>query len=231
MAIKQVSERIIKQNFICLDNVYKSSISHSESELYLDNDIVYKILKKDFRFDRYLYCYLLTLKHYSNSVNIIDELYQGDKFIGITTKYIKNYESLSKSMFKLDLYEAKIIMENIINFYNETLKDDFLYWDNHLNNMGLSNNELYIMDIDSMKYKPSKVDINYALNGLLALFYEIIFKEHIRNNFDNYRDIIFRISGSINYLNYNLDLDEIKLLVSNTTQTTIDEKIKLLKKV
>ena len=230
MAIKQVSERIINNSYINLDDLNKEPIYHHESTLFMNNNIIYKIYNKMFRYEKSKYMYLLTKLRFNNAANIIDELYQGDKFIGITMNYLNSFITLSNYMNNLDLYEIKKIMNILIHFYKNTLDNNFLYWDNHLNNMGLSNNEFYILDIDSMIYNPSNKEIQYAYNNLLTLFYELVFKKHLRNDYDDYKSLIFNICENAKYLEYKLSLNDIENIINNTTETLIDEKKSLLKK-
>ena len=201
MSILQVSEKLIKEKFKTLDELENIKLNHNESNLFYNNDLIYKIFKPTFRLNKEKNLYLLKNKKFYHSNNIIDILYQGDKLIGVTYKYLKNFETMKTYMNKLDLYEIKIIMQYLIYFYKETIQSNLIYWDNHLNNMGISNNNFYIIDIDSMEKISNKNDIYYALNGLLTLFYEMYYKITIRNDYDNYRGIIHLISESDNYLN------------------------------
>ena len=226
MKIKQVSEKIIANNYEKLDN-----IKHMESDLYLKDGLVYKIYNNVYRLDRYKYMHMLTDINFINACNVIDELFQGDKFIGITLPYLQNFKTLLTLLNNLDLYETKIIFKSIIEFFNEALNKNFLYWDIHLNNMGFSKDKFYIVDIDSMIYNYSKKDLSYAINNLLCLFYELCFKTHLRAEYDNYKNIIFYLCDNEKFLNNELNLDDLKKIIDNTTQNFIDINKLILKKV
>ena len=226
MKIKQVSEKIIANNYEKLDN-----IKHMESDLYLKDGLVYKIYNNVYRLDRYKYMYMLTDINFINACNVIDELFQGDKFIGITLPYLQNFKTLLTLLNNLDLYETKIIFKSIIEFFNEALNKNFLYWDIHLNNMGFSKDKFYIVDIDSMIYNYSKKDLSYAINNLLCLFYELCFKTHLRAKYDNYKNIIFYLCDNEKFLNNELNLDDLKKIIDNTTQNFIDINKLIFKKV
>ena len=229
--MKQVSERIIVDNYEKLDNMLEDQINHYESNLFYKDGIVYKIYNKIYRSERYKNMYMLTDKNFINACNVIDELFQGDKFIGITLPYLENFKTLYSLLNNLDLYEIKIIFNSILEFFNETLDNNFLYWDIHLCNMGFSNDKFYIVDIDSMKYNFNKNDLSYAINNLLCLFYELCFKTHIRKEYDNYKNIVFYLCDNEKYLNNEMSLDDLKKIIDNTTQDFIEINKLILKKV
>lgn len=228
MSVLQVSERIIKENFLTLDDKDNIKLSHNESNLYYNNDLVYKIFKPMFRYEKEKNIYLLKNKHFPHANNIIDVLYQGDKLIGVTYKYLDNFETMKTYMNKLDLYEIKIIINYLIEFYNKTINNNLVYWDNHLNNIGVSHSTFYIIDIDSIEKITSSNDIYYALNGLLTLFYEMYYKTSFRNSLENYRGIIHLISECDSYLKCKLTLKEIKKIVNNTSVDYLESKRKIL---
>ena len=223
MKIKQVSEKIIMNTFKKLDDV-----PHFESNMYLKDDKIYKIYNKMYRAYRYKYMYLLTDNKFKYACNIIDELFQGDKFIGVRMNYLENFKTLYDILNDLDLYQVKIIFNYILEFYLDALNKNFLYWDIHLNNMGFSNEKFFVVDIDSMQYNPSKIHMKYSINNLLCMFYEMCLKTKIRNNYLNYKDIIFCMCESESYLNNNMTIDELKKIIDNTTPSDIKEKKLLL---
>lgn len=228
MSILQVSERIIKDNFITLEEKENIKLNHNESTLYYNDNIVYKIFKPSFRLDREKNIHYLYEKNFPHANNIIDKLYQGDKLIGITNKYLDNFITMKSYMNKLDLYEIKKIISYLIKFYDKTLEKHLIYWDNHLNNIGISNGKFYILDIDSIYYSTYELEKRYALNGLLTLFYEMYYKNPIRNNYDNYRGIIHLISECDNYLKCQLTLKEIKKIINNTSEDFLESKRRIL---
>ena len=219
----QVSERIITNTYEKLDN-----IPHYESNMYYKDGKVYKIYNKMFRMFRYKNMYLLTDNKFINACNIIEGLFQGDKFIGVSMDYLKDFKTLYNILIDLDLYQVKLIFEYILDFYTDALNKNFLYWDIHLNNMGFSKEKFYIVDIDSMQYKPSKIHKKYAINSLLCMFYEMCLKTKIRNNYINYKDIIFYMCERESYLNNNMTIDELKEIINNTSEDEIKEKKLLL---
>lgn len=223
MAIKQVSERIIKEKYVKLDEL-NHNIVYNESDLYYCNNIVYKILKQPYRNFRLQILYLLEQIKFSHANNIIDTLYQGDKLIGSTSLYLKDYEDIKEYMHNLDLYEIKILISYILAFFKETQQHNLLFWDITLKNMGISENEFYILDIDSMKLNPSDIEIQYALNGILTIFYEMYYKKCIRNDFDNFNKIIFKLSDSFDFKHYSLSIEKIENIIKNTSYNYLEEK-------
>ena len=137
MSNLQVSERIIKEKFELLSDKNNTKLNSNESTLYYHDNLVYKIFKPSIRISREKNLYLLNNKSFSYANNIIDKLYQGDKLIGITNKYLENFETIKKYMPKLDLYQIKEIINYLITFYEETLENNLVYWDNHLDNFGI----------------------------------------------------------------------------------------------
>ena len=122
-------------------------------------------------------------------------------------------------------------MEEFINFYRFAVSKKMLYWDIHLNNIGVSDGKLFVCDIDSMDTNFNNTDIKYTFNSILSLFYELCYKETIRNKYDNYLEIISNISESISFLFHDMTLIEVEDIIMNTTQDYLDEKKYLLKKI
>lgn len=231
MAIINIKESYIKENYVPLNNLKKEKLNNQESNLYVNRKYVYKIIKKKFRGDREKNISNIYENQFPNAINIVDLLYDNNKFIGVTNYYYKNLITLKNYMNDLDLYEIKEIMEEFINFYQFALSKKMLYWDIHLNNIGVSDGKLFVCDIDSMDTNFNNTDIKYTLNSILTLFYELCYKESIRNNYDNYLEIISDISKSISFLFHNMTFGEVEDIIMNTTQDYLEEKKYLLKKI
>lgn len=231
MAIINIKESYIKENYVPLNNLKKEKLNNQESNLYVNRKYVYKIIKKKFRGDREKNISNIYENQFPNAINIVDLLYDNNNFIGVTNYYYKNLITLKNYMNDLDLYEIKEIMEEFINFYQFALSKKMLYWDIHLNNIGVSDGKLFVCDIDSMDTNFNNTDIKYTLNSILTLFYELCYKESIRNNYDNYLEIISDISKSISFLFHNMTFGEVEDIIMNTTQDYLEEKKYLLKKI
>ena len=231
MAIINIKESYIKENYVPLNHLKKEKLNNQESNLYVNRKYVYKIIKKKFRTDREKNISNIYENQFPNAINIVDLLYDNNKFIGVTNYYYKNLITLKNYMNDLDLYEIKEIMEEFINFYQFALSKKMLYWDIHLNNIGVSDGKLFVCDIDSMDTNFNNTDIKYTLNSILTLFYELCYKESIRNNYDNYLEIISDISKSIGFLFHDMTFSEVEDIIMNTTQDYLEEKKYLLKKI
>lgn len=231
MAIINIKESYIKEHYIPLNNLKAEKLDNQESNLYVNRKYIYKIIKKKFRRDREKNISNVYGNEFPNAINIVDLLYDNNKFIGVTNYYYKNLITLKNYMNNLDLYEIKEIMEEFINFYQFALSKKMLYWDIHLNNIGISDGKLVVCDIDSMDTNFNNTDIKFTFNSILTLFYELCYKEMIRNNYDNYLEIISNISESISFLFHDMTLIEVEDIIMNTTQDYLDEKKYLLKKI
>lgn len=231
MAIINIKESYIKEHYVPLNNLKKEKLTNQESNLYVNRKYIYKIIKKKFRRDRENCIDKIYQIEFPNAINIVDLLYDNNKFIGVTNYYYKNLITLKNYMNDLDLYEIKEIMEEFINFYQFAISKKMLYWDIHLNNIGVSDGKLFVCDIDSMDTNFNDTDIKYTFNSILTLFYELCYKESIRNNHDNYLEIISYISESISFLFHDMTLFEVEDIIMNTTQDYLDEKKYLLKKI
>lgn len=231
MAIINIKESYIKEHYIPLNNLKEEKLTNQESNLYVNRKYIYKIIKKKFRRDREKNISNIYENEFPNAINIVDLLYDNNKFIGVTNYYYKNLITLKNYMNNLDLYEIKEIMEEFINFYQFALSKKMLYWDIHLNNIGVSDGKLFVCDIDSMDVNFNNNDIKFTFNSILTLFYELCYKETIRNNYDNYLEIISNISESISFLFHDMTLSEVEDIIMNTTQDYLDEKKYLLKKI
>ena len=231
MAIINIKESYIKENYVPLNDLKKEKLTNQESNLYVNRRYIYKIIKNKFRKDREKCIDKIYQIEFPNAINIVDLLYDNNKFIGVTNYYYKNLITLKNYMNDLDLYEIKEIMEEFINFYQFALSKKMLYWDIHLNNIGVSDGKLFVCDIDSMDTNFNNTDIKYTLNSILTLFYELCYKESIRNNYDNYLEIISDISKSISFLFHDMTFSEVEDIIMNTTQDYLEEKKYLLKKI
>lgn len=232
MAIINIKESYIKENYVPLNDLKKEKLNNQESNLYVNRRYIYKVIKKKFRRDREKCIDKIYQIDFPNAINIVDLLYDNNKFIGVTNYYYKNLITLKNYMNDLDLYEIKEIMEEFINFYQFALSKKMLYWDIHLNNIGVSDGKIYVCDIDSIETKRfDENDIRFSFNSILSLFYELCYKETIRNNYDNYLEIISDISESISFLFHDMTLIEVEDIIMNTTQDYLDEKKYLLKKI
>ncbi len=231
MAIINIKESYIKEHYVPLNNLKKEKLTNQESNLYVNRKYIYKIIKKKFRSDREKCIDKIYQIEFPNAINIVDLLYDNNKFIGVTNYYYKNLITLKNYMNDLDLYEIKEIMKEFINFYRFAVSKKMLYWDIHLNNIGVSDGKLFVCDIDSMDTNFNNTDMKYTFNSILTLFYELCYKESIRNNHDNYLEIISDISESISFLFHDMTLIEVEDIIMNTTQDYLDEKKYLLKKI
>lgn len=231
MAIINIKESYIKDHYIPLNNLKGEKLTNQESNLYVNRKYIYKIIKKKFRRDREKNINNVYENEFPNAINIVDLLYDNNKFIGVTNYYYKNLITLKNYMNNLDLYEIKEIMEEFINFYQFALSKKMLYWDIHLNNIGISDGKLFVCDIDSMDTNFNNTDIKYTFNSILTLFYELCYRETIKNNYDNYLEMISNISESISFLFHDMTLIEVEDIIMNTTQDYLDEKKYLLKKI
>ena len=231
MAIINIKESYIKEHYIPLNNLKAEKLNNQESNLYVNRKYIYKIIKKKFRRDREKNISNVYGNEFPNAINIVDLLYDNNKFIGVTNYYYKNLITLKNYMNNLDLYEIKEIMEEFINFYQFALSKKMLYWDIHLNNIGIIDGKLVVCDIDSMDTNFNNTDIKFTFNSILTLFYELCYKEMIRNNYDNYLEIISNISESISFLFHDMILIEVEDIIMNTTQDYLDKKKYLLKKI
>ena len=230
MSMLQVSERIIRSEYIKIDEVVGKTITSNESEIFIHDKYAYKILKPIYRFNRLKNMYLIEDENFPHSNNIINTLYQGDKFIGVCTEFLEKFKTLGEQLKDLNLYETKIIFEYIIDFMKCVHEKNLNYWDIHLENMGTSNNSFFITDIDSMEIIKSQKDIQYCYHNLLTLFYELAFNYRIRkNNPWIYREKIYMITGNEDYMNFTLNMESLKDTIKNTTQDFIDEKRYILK--
>ena len=231
MSIIRISESYIKEHYDKLENIKKEKLHNMESNLYVNRKYVYKIIKRILRKSKESNIKDIYNTDFPNAINIVDLLYDNNNFIGITNHYFKDFTPLKIFMDNLDLYEIKEIMKEFIYFYTYVLSKKMLYWDIHLNNIGISNGKVYVCDIDSIETKKiDDIDIKYTLNSIITLFYELYYKEPIRTNYDNYLELISDISESPKYLFHDLTLKDVKDIIENSTIDYLEEKRLLLKK-
>lgn len=231
MAIINIKEDYIKNNYNNLENIKNTKLHNMESNLYVNRKYIYKIIRKMLRKSKEANIKNIYNTKFPNSFNIIDILYDSNNFIGITYFYHNDFITLKSYMNNLDLYEIKEIMKEFISFYEFVLSKNMLYWDIHLNNIGISNKKIYVCDLDSIESKHfDDIDIKYTLNSILVLFYELYYKVTIRTNYSNYMELVSDISESINFLFHNMTINEVKNIIKNSSIDYLEEKRFILTK-
>ena len=158
--------------------------------------------------------------NFSNCLNITDQLYQGDKFIGCVTIFDKDYKSFKDIVSKntLDLYEANQILEVMLNVVNNLLEYNLAYMDSHIENIGLSNNNLLFTDLDGSWYKPYNSLINSSFLNIYFTYFSLLLGADFdaKRNHDD-KNVVLNILKATDY-----SLKAMKDLVNNLTTMQLD---------
>ena len=94
MAIINIKESYIKENYVPLNDLKKEKLTNQESNLYVNRRYIYKIIKNKFRKDREKCIDKIYQIEFPNAINIVDLLYDNNKFIEIYMKLKKLWKNL-----------------------------------------------------------------------------------------------------------------------------------------
>ncbi len=224
MGIIQTSEKLIRSKFPTLDVYQNKKLSHFESDLFINDDIVYKIFNQSYRLYRQSYLWILDNKKYPNCLNIENQLYQGDKLIGCTTEYQPSFKSMAEVLKsrKFDYYEAKQLLDIIINNINILAADKLIYIDSTIYNIGFNNDKLIMLDIDGVDYITNKVDYVNYLNAAYLNAYYVYFTLILEENLVEVIPSDF-YDNVLNIKNFKTKLDLIRTIVNSMNKNIYDE--------
>lgn len=223
-----LSQEYITNNYECID---EKVTTHYESKLFLHRKKIYKILEPIYNTEsRKKTIKLLEQKKFPYASNIIDSIYDKDKLIGCTSFYLPEFIPLSKTVSTLPFDKAIDLINKFIIFYESVLDSNINYWDIHLNNLGLSNNELVILDMDSIEKIDNIDDLKYTYKNLFELLISLLLNINIKRKFVDYENIIFKITDNIDYRTNQLDLYKIKEFIETINKKEINNYKKILKK-
>lgn len=224
MGIIQTSEKLIRSKFLTLDEYQNKKLSHFESDLFINDDIVYKIFNQSYRLYRQSYLWILDNNKYSNCLNIENQLYQGDKLIGCTTEYQPSFKSMAEVLKsrKIDYYEAKQLLDIIINNINILASDKLIYIDSTIYNIGFNNDKLIMLDIDGVDYITNKVDYVNYLNAAYLNAYYVYFTLILEENLVEIIPSDF-YDNVLNIKNFKTKLDLIRTIVNSMNKNMYDE--------
>lgn len=224
MGIIQTSEKLIRSKFLTLDEYQNKKLSHFESDLFINDDIVYKIFNQSYRLYRQSYLWILDNNKYSNCLNIENQLYQGDKLIGCTTEYQPSFKSMAEVLKsrKIDYYEAKQLLDIIINNINILASDKLIYIDSTIYNIGFNNDKLIMLDIDGVDYITNKVDYVNYLNAAYLNAYYVYFTLILEENLVEIIPSDF-YDNVLNIKNFKTKLDLIRTIVNSMNKNMHDE--------
>ncbi len=223
----QVSERIITNTYETLDEKINKKLSHRESELYIKDETVYKILNKMYRRSREKFLYVLDENEFENCINIKDLLYQGDKLIGCSTPFIKDFESLSEYLKNnnIDLKTKLEFMKRIRYVIESLLQDRLAYFDLHLDNIGISKGEIIFSDLDGVEDNPTRRFIDGTYYNMYLCYLSILLDEFIYTKYDP-----DKWWGRDYYLNQIIPVDEVNLSnIKDFCNDITQEKVDVLK--
>lgn len=182
MAILQVSDKILQKKYLTLDEYLNKPLHHCESDLYVVNDYVYKIFKSIFRQSREKFVYILTQNKIPHALNIENELYKGDKLIGCSTKLYPNLKTFKELLPTLNISMAEY--HDILKVLKQVRQDlqnlNITYLDFNLSNIGISGNDLKVLDLDGAQYNACQSWIENSYFQIYYFYLMILLKENLR---------------------------------------------------
>lgn len=228
MAIKQVSEKLIRNTYHTLEEYTNKTLTHNESDLFYKDGEVYKIYKKMFRLYRQSYMWILDNKDFKNAINIESLLYQGDKLIGSTTKYYNDLTNMKEILKKekIETTEIKTIYNILKELQEQLLQYNLCYIDPNLSNICLYKDQILIGDLDGVYYKPDKKIVEASYINFLKVVISLLIRENIFM-YENWiqNRILNQLFGEKIY-----NFDNIVKNMTETQRDILNEKYMILKK-
>lgn len=144
--IEQIALRGVR-----LEDYLQKELQNSESELFLLNGELYKIIHGNLRKSKCLVMELLHDVQHDLPINLHDLLYENHKFFWYSMEFYQDYISLYELLKQdISLQERKAICLELIKIYEKLLQFHIVYFDWHSKNLLFQDN-LKLLDIDSGK--------------------------------------------------------------------------------
>ena len=227
---------ITKRSFNKLN--YLANKIHSESELFFNDDEIYKFLKGQY-LDRKQVIERLDILDNSNIVTPNSLLYDRKGFLGYTMTYYKDYIELSNiNLKKLSFNERKNLCLKLCDTINYMSEKNFAYPDINEENILIKDDNIKIIDIDSGIFKDidkEKYDFslrfsNYLLSNIcLSILYSKNYYDFTR--FDYVSTIPKELSDFYDFIvNRNGAFISTMEFIDKIDENTINKSKKLLKR-
>lgn len=167
---------------IKLDNVY-----HSESDLYVKNDIIYKIFKSLVLDEEMINTIklLCEIKHKSLCEVLYPVTLNNININGIAMKYYKDYMTLSKyiEIYNMSLNERIELIKKLDEIFKSFKSINYSYFDIHTDNILINNNNIKIIDTTSGVFNDNNErDRITMLNRMAYLYYLVLLGVESENN-------------------------------------------------
>ena len=133
----------------------------SESNLYYTGDLLFKVLKEEFRNRKST---IIRLEQLHGEELILPKFLLNDEngFIGYVMHYFKDYSQLISFLIgKLPFEERKRISLELYRIINDLRLQNFAYYDIHLFNILYKDGNLKFSDMDSGTFKSNRI-----INGI-----------------------------------------------------------------
>ena len=169
---------ITKKSFKNLE--YLKGKIHTESNIFINNNELYKFLKKEYYY-REKIIERLDILNNNNIVIPNTILYDKKGFLGYSMTYYKDYKELENTdLQKLNFEQRKSLCIKLCNILDYMTNNHFAYPDIHEDNILIKDEDIKIIDLDSGIFKDIDLEkydeylrtSNYLLSNLcLSILY------------------------------------------------------------
>lgn len=157
-----------------LSEYYKRELQNNESELFVIEDKLYKIIDAMCRRQKQQIMEFVHDEKHEIPIDIIDLMYEKEKFFGYVMKLYDDYEELYTFLkSNASLNDRKKIALEIVKIYENMLKLKIVYFDWHSKNLMIKN-DLKLLDIDSAKRNANVVYDALSRRNMLNLCISLI---------------------------------------------------------
>lgn len=192
----KLSAKEIKKirNNLTLENHFNKRLVHTESILYYQNGIIYKMYKQDIQRQKDV-LELVAKTKFENAINLDDLLIYNRKIMGVTMPYDENFVNLKAAIKDLNFSNEELLelLEIMKASYLQFNKYNLEMGDFHEGNIGFSNGNFTLCDIDSLT-RPIYHDFGFI--NVYLYYICIVLKEPLYYNFfDFYKFLRTFIEG------------------------------------
>ena len=157
-----------------LDGIY-----HSESDLYVKSDTIYKIVKYGILTSDMLdtITKLCEIKHKSLAEVLYPVTLNNNKIDGIAMRYYKDYMTLSKYIetSNMSLNERIALIKKLDKIFKSFKSINYTYFDIHTDNILINNSDIKIVDTTSGVFNDNnEKDRITMLNRMAYLYYLLL---------------------------------------------------------
>lgn len=167
-------EQIISEGGIYLNDYLQQDLQNTESELFVLNGDLYKIIAGNLRKSKQAVMEFLHDRKPDLPIDIHDLLYEQNHFLGYSMEFYQEHTTLYEILKQdISLQERKTIALALIQLYEKMFQLHIIYYDWHSKNL-LFHDDFKLLDVDSGKITQDTIYDAKARRYLLMLCLSVL---------------------------------------------------------